>query len=309
MPEVKTLQFLNTPEGQARKNEALGEHLQAGWTIVSETVTPGHMKGKQACCLAFICLPFGFAAGRTDGVISVTLQRSRNVVSANHSVKVATTNSLSQTATTKPLSQLSRRALLGLIGLFCVVFLFGLCQKGKSPQVAKSEKEESKAVTPAPPQDAFTLMSPVQHLNEAKKALSEWKPNKDPMKTYWGRVAEAQEHLVAIPKHSPEWKTAQPLVKELDRRNSEISRLAAIGARQMLAELVERNYLDKGMDVSIELRRPDKTEIRMKYVLFSRPLVHQLTRDSSFVAGLREAGFKKIVFTDGYDQTWSVDID
>jgi hypothetical protein len=153
MPEVKTLQFLNTPEGQAWKNQALVQHLQAGWRIVSETVTPGHMKGNQACCLAMICLPLGFAAGRTEGVISVTLQRRGDVVSANHSAKVTTSFSPSaaSAAGTKPLSQNSRRVLLGLLGLFAVVFVFGLFQKGKSPQVAKNKKEESKAVTPAPP--------------------------------------------------------------------------------------------------------------------------------------------------------------
>lgn len=75
MAEVKTLQFLNTPAGQAQKNKVLVEHLQQGWKVVSETVTQGHMKGDQACCLALICLPLGFAAGRTDGEISVTLQR------------------------------------------------------------------------------------------------------------------------------------------------------------------------------------------------------------------------------------------
>ncbi len=75
MAEVKTLQFPNTPKGQAQKNEALTEHFQQGWEVVSETITPGHMKGEQACCLAMICLPLGFAADRTEGVISVTLRR------------------------------------------------------------------------------------------------------------------------------------------------------------------------------------------------------------------------------------------
>ncbi len=75
MAEVKTLQFPNNPLGQAQKNQALAEHLQQRWKVVSETITPGHMKGGEACCLATICLPLGFAAGRTEGTISVTLQR------------------------------------------------------------------------------------------------------------------------------------------------------------------------------------------------------------------------------------------
>ena len=137
MGEVKTLQFLNTPDGQARKNEALVEHLQAGWRIVSETVTPGHMKGNQACCLAMICLPLGFAAGRTDGVISVTLQRRGDVVSVNNSVSAS--HSVKVT-TPKPISQNSRRVLLGLLGLFCVVFLFGLCGKSRKEDCSSGDR-------------------------------------------------------------------------------------------------------------------------------------------------------------------------
>jgi hypothetical protein len=176
MPEVKTLQFLNTPEGQARKNEALVEHLQAGWSIVSETVTPGHIKGSQACCLATICLPLGFAAGRTEGVISVTLQR-RGDVSANHSVKVTTNkplvsaNRLVEVTMNKPLSQTSRRALLGLLGLVFAVFLFSRCQEGRSPQIAEDKKEESKVVTSVPAQGEFTGMSPARHLNGRSEVL------------------------------------------------------------------------------------------------------------------------------------------
>ncbi len=75
MPEVKTVQFPNSAAGQAKKNKVLVEHLQDDWRVISETVTPGHIKGGEACCLATLCLPLGFAAGRTKGLISVTLQR------------------------------------------------------------------------------------------------------------------------------------------------------------------------------------------------------------------------------------------
>ena len=35
------------------------------------------MKGGEACCLAAICLPLGFAAGRTLNVAIVTMQREQ----------------------------------------------------------------------------------------------------------------------------------------------------------------------------------------------------------------------------------------
>ncbi len=83
MAEVKTLQFPNNGAGQRQKVQALERYLQEGWTVVSETVTPGHFKGGQACfltsggllCCGPLGAPAGLAAGRTEGVITVTLSR------------------------------------------------------------------------------------------------------------------------------------------------------------------------------------------------------------------------------------------
>jgi len=73
--EYQTAQFPNTLAGQRQKNETLARAVANGWTVESETLLPGHMKGEQACCLALICLPLGFLAGRTEGIVSVTCSR------------------------------------------------------------------------------------------------------------------------------------------------------------------------------------------------------------------------------------------
>jgi hypothetical protein len=41
-------------------------------------------------------------------------------------------------------------------------------------------------------------MSTAEHLAAINKALNEWKPHKDPMKTQWGRVSDADKHLKTI---------------------------------------------------------------------------------------------------------------
>lgn len=69
-----SLRFPVTGEGQKRKGKSVNFLLQRGWRIVGETIEPGHMKGDEACCLAMICLPLGFAAGRTEDVVTVNLQ-------------------------------------------------------------------------------------------------------------------------------------------------------------------------------------------------------------------------------------------
>ena len=39
------------------------------------------------------------------------------------------------------------------------------------------------------------------------------------------------------------------------------------------------------------------------YVLMSQPLVYKLTNESDFLSNLREGGFRKVIFTDGYDNS------
>lgn len=73
--EMKTLTFKNNEAGQRQKVQAVKEHLESGWEIVSETVKGGSYNGKTACCLAFIFLPCAFCAGSSDGEIVVTLKK------------------------------------------------------------------------------------------------------------------------------------------------------------------------------------------------------------------------------------------
>ena len=69
-----SLRFPVTAEGQRRKVRSINFLLDCDWKIVGEMIEPGHMKGNEACCLAMICLPLGFAAGRTEDIVTVNLQ-------------------------------------------------------------------------------------------------------------------------------------------------------------------------------------------------------------------------------------------
>jgi hypothetical protein len=72
--QYETLRFVSDAAGQARNVQALNLLGGHGWRVVSETVEPGHMKGDQACCLAIICLPLGFAASRTPNMSVVSIE-------------------------------------------------------------------------------------------------------------------------------------------------------------------------------------------------------------------------------------------
>jgi hypothetical protein len=198
--------------------------------------------------------------------------------------------------------------LLAVLGVFGLV---SLATRDRSPRDLPpgppAQAPTPTAPTPTAP-DPFTTMTPAEHVAEAKKALDEWKPHEDPMRTIWGRVADAEKHLNTLPAEDQQRPDVLKLKREVDRRNKEIERLSTIAAREVFAKQLERTYLDKGLDVYVSLEGPEKTTLTLKFVLFSRPLVHQFANDANAIAALRKAGFKKVRLTDGYHQAWTLDL-
>ena len=76
MPQFKTLQFPNTPDGQLQKTRALEYETASGWRVVSETITAGDFNKEKACCFFLIFAPCAFLAGHAEGIITVTLQHN-----------------------------------------------------------------------------------------------------------------------------------------------------------------------------------------------------------------------------------------
>ena len=174
--------------------------------------------------------------------------------------------------------------------------------------------DHDKAQAPQPiktPQDPFLSMSASEHLAEAKKALAEGKPPKT-----FGRVYDAKQHLAEISKDSMEWKgEGNKLWDEVIKREQEIQKQSAVITAKLMVQQrkdfvkkYELSLLDKGMDTTITAQGKDNTVFKMKYILMSRPLVYQLINNDSFMSNLKNHGFKKAVFTDGYDNTWTVDV-
>lgn len=73
--EYITESFENTPYGLREKDEYTRQIAARGFWIISEQIEQGHIKGKQQCCWALVCLPGIFLAGRTPAQIVVTYGR------------------------------------------------------------------------------------------------------------------------------------------------------------------------------------------------------------------------------------------
>lgn len=78
--------------------------------------------------------------------------------------------------------------------------------------------------------------------------------------------------------------------------------------RQDYADQLERNYLDKGMDVYVRLSGKRKDTISIKYVLLSRPAVYKIQKDGQLLDEMRQLGFKKAIFADGMDTTYTFNL-
>jgi hypothetical protein len=78
----------------------------------------------------------------------------------------------------------------------------------------------------------------------------------------------------------------------------------APAVRKRFAESIETDFLKAGMDVSVYAEGEATTTLRLKYVLMSRPLVYKLANDTKLIEGAKAAGFRSIIFADGYRSRW-----
>jgi hypothetical protein len=74
--------------------------------------------------------------------------------------------------------------------------------------------------------------------------------------------------------------------------------------RKAYANDAERRMLDVGRDFYFSVEGKDSSILRIRYVLMSRPLVHQMVNNSKIMDQWRDLGFNEVIFTDGYNNTW-----
>lgn len=97
------------------------------------------------------------------------------------------------------------------------------------------------------------------------------------------------------------------VVAEMDRR--ELERVANDAAGRIAwANETEHKFLSQGQDYRIEAFGPKATSLRIKWVLIGRPYVYKAMNEGDLAGNLRKRGFKKVIFTDGYDAAWTYDL-
>jgi len=168
---------------------------------------------------------------------------------------------------------------------------------------------------------SFSIMNAPEHLREAKKALAEGNPEEqDLKKRTYGRLADACRHLEAIPRDAEEYGEAQQLLKEVAVREKDYKKSREVmeenaqkemrKKREATARELDRDFLNKGMDVNIQLSGSEKTTIKLECVLFSRPMVFVLVDKSDLLKELKNVGFQKVIFSNKrIKYSWEIDLD
>lgn len=82
-----------------------------------------------------------------------------------------------------------------------------------------------------------------------------------------------------------------------------------VAQRERRASEIEATMLESGIDWSVTLRGKYKDQMRIEWILLGRVAVHQMTKDGELIAGLQKIGFKRVVFTDGYYESYTYDLE
>lgn len=151
------------------------------------------------------------------------------------------------------------------------------------------------------------------------KTLQTWDANEKANRGLDDGEVEAMQLSLQRAGQASQAPAAQALVDKLQAKLEQRRRAWAAAAetrrvagmadqRAAFAGTLERSYLSKGMDVTVTTGGSKNTTITLSYVLMGRPTVYQLANDDQFLFSLTSIGFTKVVFTDGYDSTWRLDL-
>ncbi len=160
---------------------------------------------------------------------------------------------------------------------------------------AETKKPEEPSSTPEP------KLSSAELLKKAKNLLANNNPG------------EAIQNLQLIEIGSKEYPDAQNLLvranKELDQKVLNAEAKFKKEARKEYGKTLENYLLDNAkMDTKIRTYGKDYTSLKIEYILTSRVMVNELTKDGKLPSIWEQMGFKRVIFTDGYYNTWTMDL-
>lgn len=185
----------------------------------------------------------------------------------------------------------------------CYGIIWSVSHQVKKDEDAQAVLHAKRVATAEAKRDAeFKAMTVVQHLEAAVSAAG---------------TPDSAKHLAAAPdgpaksKALVDMKKKQEEVARQAKAKAEADKkrdaMASAIARKLMAERLETDYLDKGMDIRVRVSGKNNEILTMKYVLFNRVWAHKFAQGDSLEV-LRNAGFKRVSLEDGYNFGWKWDL-
>jgi len=181
----------------------------------------------------------------------------------------------------------------------------------------KARDEMDARISAQREENAFNKMTPAEHLAATKDGLKVGCPE--------DKVADGMKHLAALrgtplesqgsavlSHYEGEERKAQAAAQaanaaETRKNAAEKARLDMLG-RDAMAKSIEDGMLSEGYNVDVNAIGSNHTILRIKFILVDKAFAYQTAHSPEIIGTAREAGFKKIVLTDGYDELWNINL-
>jgi hypothetical protein len=145
-----------------------------------------------------------------------------------------------------------------------------------------------------------------------------WKAKSAGLPPAFSDWVNARNGLIAVRSNDPVFADAKRLALALDTFGNDLANAEIrnegkaadddVAGRRAFAVTYERELLRKWMNVTISTEGNKASTLRIKYALMSKPLVFNMSQDAGLMDRYRERGFKKLVLTDGYNLSWTLDL-
>lgn len=191
------------------------------------------------------------------------------------------------------------------------------CSSSSPPSAAQAQSTQTAETSPEPAAlSASTEPDPaVVFANSSRTVeLAEYdlKNDVERLKKYYAtreQVQSVTEVLVNLSLVKARYEDSRkPEEKALSSRADSLIPKVTQYQRMAYASSTEQIFLQNGMDVKVRANGTNKDQLQLKYVLMTQPLVYKFQNDVHLDQQAKVLGFKKIIYSDGYTQTWTVNL-
>jgi hypothetical protein len=198
------------------------------------------------------------------------------------------------------------------LGLFAFSVIARSCagESSTAPQSAKSNSVASPAPnTPSPKADpAAVLAESTKTVDEVEARLKE---NATRLKKFYGtadQVKTATADLIKLALVEGLYQESKiKAEKQLSVRADSLIGRVSMQQRSLYASTMEEAFIKNGMDIRVSATGAKKDQLRLRYILMSQPLVYKFQNEMKLGEQAGNFGFKKVILTDGYDETWTLE--